>query len=166
MNLYGEGGEVEKINPELLKAIDDLVSIIDQYDPSCVYNMDETGLFFYHLPRYTVLLPSKDVLTVRGKKKAKDWVTLVVCCNATGTEKIPIVMIGKAKEPACIAGNSWPIPYLQKKNDWIDVPIFNKWFNDVRKSTCHKVLLILDDAPGHSTAFERNAIHVVFAHRM
>jgi len=78
--------------------------------------MDETGLFFCHLPRHTVLLPSEDVITVHGKKKVKDQVTLVVYCNAMGTEKLPIVMIGKAKDPACIAGNSWLIPYPQQKN--------------------------------------------------
>ena len=163
MNLCGEGGDVNKNDPELLQAIDDLGSIIDQYDPSCVYNMDETGLFLWFLPWYTVPLPPEDVSTVQGKKTAKDRVTLVVCCNATGTERLPIAMIGKAKELACISGNSWPIPYFQQKNAWIDVPTFNKWFNEVfephvRKRTGHKVLLILDNAPGHSTAFERNGI--------
>ncbi|OAE23650.1 hypothetical protein AXG93_3014s1000 [Marchantia polymorpha subsp. ruderalis] len=52
-------------------------------------------------------------------------------------------MIGKAKEPACISGNILPIPYLQQKNAWIDVPTFNKWFHEVfepyvRKRTGHK----------------------------
>ena len=56
MNLCGEGGDVDKYDSELLQALDDLGSIIDQYDPSCVYNMDETGLFFRLLPRYTVSL--------------------------------------------------------------------------------------------------------------
>lgn len=32
----------------------------------------------------------------------------------------------------------------------------------MRKHTGHKVLLILDNAPGHSTAFGRNGIQVVF----
>ena len=111
-------------------------------------------------------MPNEDFSTIRGKKKAKDRGTLVVCCNATGMKRVPIIMIGKVKEPACIAGNSWPIPYLQQKNAWIDVTTFNKWFDEVfelyiRKRTGHKVLLILDNAPGHSSAFERNGIRVV-----
>lgn len=48
------------------------------------------------------LLPTEDVSNVRGKKKAKDRVTMVVCCNATGTDRLAITMIGKAKERACI----------------------------------------------------------------
>lgn len=166
-NLFGEGGEVDRNDPEIIEALQELGSVIDQYDPSCVYNMDETGLFYRLIPRYTVLLPGEDVSTVRGKKRAKDRVTLVVCSNAIGTERVPITMIGKAKEPACISGNSWPIPYMQQKNAWIDVPTFNKWFDEVfelfvRKRTGHKVLLILDNAPGHASAFERNGIRVVF----
>ena len=97
-----------------------------------------------------------------------DIVTLVVCCNVTGTEKVPITMIGKAKEPTCIVGKSWPLPYVAQRNAWIDIPSFNKWFDEVfipfvRSRTNRKVLLILDNAPGHAEAFERDAIKVIFS---
>lgn len=71
MNLCGEGGDVDKNDPELLKALDDLGSIIDQHDPSCVYNMDETGLFVWLLFRYTVLLPTEDVFRLFGAKRRR-----------------------------------------------------------------------------------------------
>lgn len=72
-------------------------------------------------------------------------------------------MIGNIKEPACIVGNFWPIPYMQQKNAWIDVETFNKWFDEVfepfeRKRIGHKVLLILDNVSGHSKSFEKNRI--------
>jgi hypothetical protein len=71
MNLCGERGDADKNDPEFLKALNDLGSIIDQYDPSCVYNMDEPGLFFWLLFRYTVLLPTKGVSTVGAKRRRK-----------------------------------------------------------------------------------------------
>jgi len=46
MLLHGEGVEVNKSDPGLLVALDDLYAIIAQYDPENVYNMDETDLFF------------------------------------------------------------------------------------------------------------------------
>ena len=49
--------------------------------------------FVFFVRRYIVLLPSKDPTTIRGKKKLLDRVTLVVCCNATKTKKVPITMI-------------------------------------------------------------------------
>ena len=45
--------------------------------------MDETGLFFWLLPKYTLLMPFEDVSSTRGKKKAEERVSLVVGANAT-----------------------------------------------------------------------------------
>ena len=58
--------------------------------------MDETGLFFHLLPRYTLLMPSEDINTTCGKK-LKDHVSLVVCDNAIGTHTIPYTLIGNQK---------------------------------------------------------------------
>jgi len=104
MLLHGEGAEVDKNDPELLSALEELYSIIAQYDPENVYNMDETGLFFRLLPRYSILMPNEDILSTRRKKKVKDRVSLIVCTDASRTHKIPCEMIGKPKEPACIKG--------------------------------------------------------------
>ena len=67
MPLHGEGAEVNKNDPELLAAIENLYAIIAQYDPENVYNMDETFLFFRLLPRYSLLMHDKDISTTRGK---------------------------------------------------------------------------------------------------
>jgi len=57
-------------------------------------------------------MPNEDLFIVREKKKVKDRVTLVICCNATGIEYVPTAMIGKAKEPTCISENTWSMPYF------------------------------------------------------
>ena len=49
--LHGEGAEVDKEDPKLLAALDDLYATISRYDPENVYNMDETGLFIRR-PQY------------------------------------------------------------------------------------------------------------------
>jgi hypothetical protein len=102
MLLHGEGAKVNKFDPVLLVALDDLYAIIAQYDLENVYNMDETGMFFRLLPRYILLMPDEDISTTRGKKKSKDRVSLIVCANAVGTQKIPCALIGKPEAPACI----------------------------------------------------------------
>jgi hypothetical protein len=78
MLLHEEGAEVNKSDPGLLAALDDLYAIIAQYDLENVYNMDDTGLFFRLLPRYILLMPDEDISTIRGKKKSKDQVSLIV----------------------------------------------------------------------------------------
>ena len=83
---HSEGAEVDRENPDLVAALDKLYAIISKYDLENVHNMDETGLFFRLLPKYTLLMPFEDVSSTRGKKKAKERVSLVVRANATRTK--------------------------------------------------------------------------------
>jgi hypothetical protein len=167
MLLHGEGAKVDKNDPELLSALEELYSIIAQYDPENVYNMDETGLFFRLLPRYSILMPNEDNASTKGKKKAKDRVSLIVCANASGTHKIPCVMIGKPKQLACIKDQHSPVPYFNKAKAWMDVETCWKWFNkvfvpEVKRRTGRPVRLLMDNAPRHLDTFKRDDIHVVF----
>ena len=112
-------------------------------------------------------MPNEDVSTVRGKKNIKDRVSLVVCANATGSHKISCALIGKAKSPACIKNRVWPIPYFNQNKAWMDKETCWKWFREVfvpevRRRTGRRVLLIMDNAPGHFEAFEEDNIRVVF----
>ena len=43
--MYGEGGAVDRNDPELLDPLERLYLIFNEYDPSSVYNMDETCIF-------------------------------------------------------------------------------------------------------------------------
>ncbi|KAI6648197.1 hypothetical protein LOD99_12006 [Oopsacas minuta] len=165
--LHGEGAEVDKQEPNFLAALNSLYDIIAQYEPENVYNMDEAGLFFRLLPRYTLLMPFEDVSSTRGKRKAKDRLSLVVCANGTGTHKIPCTLIGKPKSPACIKNRDWPLKYFSQGKAWMDVNTCWKWFNEVfcpevKKRTGRRVLLLMDNASGHFQAFERNNVRVVF----
>jgi hypothetical protein len=102
MLLHREGAKVNKNDPKSLVALEELYEIIVQYDLENVYNMDEICLFFRLLPRYSLLMPNEDISTTKGKKKAIDQVSLIVCANAFGTHKIPCALIEKPKKPACI----------------------------------------------------------------
>jgi hypothetical protein len=167
MLLHGEGAEVDKNDPELVSVLEELYSIIAQYDPENVYNMDEIGLFFRLLPRYSILMPNEDISSTRGKKKAKDRVSLIVCANTFRTHKILCVMIGKPKELACIKDRHWLVPYFDQAKARMDVETCWKWFNEVfvpkvKRRTRRPVLLLMDNAPGHFDALERDNICVVF----
>ena len=126
--LHGKGGEVDKNDPALLEQLENLYNIIKEYDAEHVYNMDEPGLFYRQLPWFSLLMPNEDVSTVRGTKKVKDHVSLVVCANATGSHKVSCTLIGKAKTPACIKQRHWPVPYYAQKKAWMDKEICWKWF--------------------------------------
>lgn len=49
--------------------------------------------------------------------KAKDHATLIVASNADGSQKLPMCMIGSAKEPHAFAILRCPLPYLLQNKD-------------------------------------------------
>ncbi len=49
---------------------------------------------------------------------AKDCITAYVCMNAEGSEKLPLAIIGKAKNPGCIRFGRPLVPYSSKKAAW------------------------------------------------
>lgn len=65
----------------------------EKLHPAQIYNADETGLNYKMLPRKT--LASKLDEAAWGHKKNKERVTVLVCSNAEGTHKLPLLIIGK-----------------------------------------------------------------------
>ena len=61
------------------------------YDSDNIYNADETGLYYKELPNKTLAL--HDERQAFGRKQAKQRVTVLVFENATGTQKIPLLVL-------------------------------------------------------------------------
>lgn len=154
--------------------IHNLEEIVAEYDPRDVFTVDETGLFYRLLPRHELLIPSSSE-SERGS--VSDRVSLVLCCNATGSERLPVSMISKA--PASDEMD-WPLPHFHQSKAWMDNKVFTKWFDQVfepfilqqqkRLSASNdimrkrRVLLLLDNAPGHPVSFEKGDIRVLALH--
>ena len=93
--INGESGGIsqESIANESLK----IQNMLKEFELDNIYNMDETGLFYRMLPDKT-LSASKNP---HGTKKAKERITVALCCNASGTDKRKLLVIGKNKKPRC-----------------------------------------------------------------
>ena len=105
IKLHGEGDEMGE--DEYLKIIGpwvvQLQEMIEENDisPACLYNADQTGLFYQKLPNSTY---------VKGCKQMTDKsrLTLMVCTAADG-KKMPLAIVGKPKRPKCF--ELGPLPY-------------------------------------------------------
>ena len=88
---------------------------------------------------------------------AKDCVTLYICTNADGSDKYPLVMIGKAKKTRCFHEVKKLTYYAQKKA-WSDGVTFMCWFDEfvqhIKSKTQEQVLLILDNCGPHAAQIE------------
>jgi hypothetical protein len=84
-----------------------LQEVIKEYRPEDVYNADETGLYWRMEPDKTLAMGP-----ISGKKKAKDRITILLTCSATG-DKLPPLLIYKFRNPDLFAISiSLPCQYI------------------------------------------------------
>lgn len=128
------------------------------FESKNIYNADETGLNWKKLP--TKSLVSKRETAAPGYKVSKARITAMVCANYTGDHRLPLLIIGKSKQPRCFKGvNKLPVAYRNQKNSWMDTKIFGDWYENVfipevkkhheKTGSTGKVLLLIDNAPSH-----------------
>lgn len=119
------------------------------FDPENIYNLDETGLLYE-------LQAAKTMATgpVKGTKESKKRITIVLCCNATGSDKRKPLVIAQSKNPRCF--KNWnPKPYVDytsNRKAWVTslefkdyVESFDKWAKKKNKN----LILLVDNAPSH-----------------
>ena len=96
-------------------AADEFVSffndLTNMYSLDQIFICNETGLFYKMLPGRTLTAIYSDL---SGTKRAKEHLTINACSNANGSIKLPLLFIGKAKNPSCFCGiekSALPVVY-------------------------------------------------------
>ena len=55
-----------------------------------------------------------------GGKRSKERVTVLLAANVTGTERLPLLVIGKAQKPRCFKNiNNLPVDYRANRKAWM-----------------------------------------------
>ena len=165
LSLSGESlsADIDTVAPfqeQLSKLMDE-----EGYTRDQIFNADETGLWWKQLP--SRLLCHARENQPKNHKKAKDRVTLMACANASGTFRLPLMLVNKSVKPRCFKHmdmSSLPVDYFAQNKSWVDRKIFGDWFHNkfvprVRQFCDEKgipfhILLLLDNAPGHPSALE------------
>ena len=94
----GEAKSVDSDLSDMAGWKDGLSLILKSYHANDIYNADETGLFFKLMPDKTLELKN---VQCRGGKRSKERLTLLVCANMTGTDKLPLLVFSKYACPRC-----------------------------------------------------------------
>ena len=124
------------------------------YNPENIFNMDETALFYNLGPSTTLSTAGK----VHGCKLSKARVTVALCCNATGTDKLKPLVIAHACRPRCFGKTFDPniyVTYKYNKKAWMTSEVFKSWLIDLEKQMKREgrvILLLLDNASCHSVS--------------
>lgn len=54
-----------------------------------------------------------------ASKISKERISVLVGANASGKEKLPLLVIGKHQKPRCFKNNNIPLPYFFNIKAWM-----------------------------------------------
>ena len=110
----------------------------------------ETGLFWHKLPENSLGLIGKKA---HGSKQPKNRITLLVGANMNGTDKLPLLAIGKSKKPRAFKNvRKLPVDYEANKKAWMRSGLFEQDLHILgrkMKSDGRKIVTVLDNCPAH-----------------
>ena len=148
--ICGEENAVDTGSDQMEEWHRTLSVILKEYSPDNVYNADETGIFFRCLPDKTLEFKNKDC---HGGKQSKERITALVCANMSGTDKRPLLVLGKSAKPRCFNNvKSYPTEYDANKKAWMTSDIFKNWvikFDKWCQRQRRKCAMIVDNCPAH-----------------
>ena len=132
---------------------EELSKFLSQCRPEDVFSLQEFALYYR-------LLPLK-----RREKKFDDRITVVVICNADGSERICSI-IGSRKNPRALRGvKDMPIDYYSQTDSLIDSDIYRQILDKLNKHMKkynRNVLLFVTNRTIHSNITDLSNIKVKF----
>ncbi|GFR89153.1 tigger transposable element-derived protein 6 [Elysia marginata] len=75
----------------------ELQDVLKEYNDKDIFNADETGLLYKCLTNKTLALKGD---TCTGQKIPKERISILVAANMDGSEKLPLLLIGKFERPS------------------------------------------------------------------
>lgn len=127
-----------------------LPSLIQDYSSKDIFNADETGLFYNLLPDKTFAVKGENC---HGGKLSKLRLTVLICTNADGSEKITPLVVGKSKKPRCFKNvKSFPIEYDSNQKSWMTRTIFENFLRKLDRQMRlqkRKIILFVDQCTAH-----------------
>jgi hypothetical protein len=126
---HGEANDADEAGVQLAREAIPKIIADNRYAAEEIYKQDETGQFWRQVPQRSLATGKQ-----AGRKKDKQRITASLCCNATGTDKRELFIIGKSKRPRSFPKNfqperDWDIRYRNNSKAWMAAD-FSSWVND------------------------------------
>lgn len=132
-------------------------------DAKDIFNVDETGLFFKCTPDKTFAFKGEKC---SAGKHSKERITVLVGANMDGSEKLPLLVIGKSANPRCFKNvRTKPVEYEANKKAWMTGELFAKWLLKLDKKFHRQnrtVLLFIDNCTAHNNIPLLQNVKVLF----
>jgi hypothetical protein len=113
-----------------------LPSLLSEYHPKDVFNGDECELFSNLLPDKTYAFKGE---SCHGGKRSKDRITVLVCTNMDGSEKMPLLVNGKSEKLRCFKHvKPMPCTYRHNSSAWITSALFMEFLTCLERRMAAK----------------------------
>ena len=123
---------------------------MEKYEPNDIYNVDETGLFWKMLSKNLLRFIGKKT---HGSKQPKKRIPLLVDANMSGTDKLPLLAIGKSKKPRAFKNvRKLSVDFEANKKAWMRSDLFEQYLHKLdrkMKFDGRKIVMVLDNCPAH-----------------
>ncbi|NXX80753.1 TIGD4 protein, partial [Urocolius indicus] len=135
----------------------------NDYQPKNVFYLQETGLLYQMLPHNTFAFKGE---TCSVGKLSKERITIVVGTNMDGSEKLPLLVIGKNKSPHFFQDvKSLPVDYEATDMAWMTSEVFEQWMHkldDRFQAQQRQVLIFVDILPAHTEVKSLKSVKLMF----
>ncbi|NXF37952.1 TIGD4 protein, partial [Nyctibius bracteatus] len=132
--------------------------------PKNVFYMQESGLLYQMLPNKTFGFKGE---THSVRKLSKERITVVVGTNMDGSEKLPLLVIGKNKSPRCFKDvKSLPVDYEANDMAWMTLEVFERWMHKLDErfqAQQRQVVILVDSLPAHTEVKNLKSVKLVLS---
>lgn len=146
---YGESADTYAA--EIERELPDLRVKLSTYEFNAIWKDDECGLW-YMMPPKSAVRPGH----IEGCKKQKMSAKFLPCANSDGTEKIQMMMIGKAQRPRWFKrkiGDELGFHHRYNNEDWMNCALFSEWLDQldtyIGQKPKRRAALLLDKCSAH-----------------
>ncbi|NXX46091.1 TIGD4 protein, partial [Tricholaema leucomelas] len=137
---------------------------INDYQPKNVFHIQETGLLYEMLPHNTFAFKGE---TCSVGTLSKEKITVVTGTNVDGSEKLPLLVIGKNKSSHFFRDvKSLPVDYEANDTALMTSEVFEQWMHklDDRFQAQHRRVVILVDVFSVQTGVKSlKSVELVFS---
>uniref|UniRef100_A0A672UAV1 Tigger transposable element derived 4 n=1 Tax=Strigops habroptila TaxID=2489341 RepID=A0A672UAV1_STRHB len=136
---------------------------LNEYQPKNVFYIQETGLLYQMLPHNTFAFKGE---TCSVGELSKERITVVVGTNMDGSEKLPLLVIGKNRSPRFLKDvESLPVDYVGNDMAWMTSEVFEQWMHkldDKFQAQQQQVVILVDSLPAHTEVKNLKSVKLVF----
>ncbi|KFV93313.1 Tigger transposable element-derived protein 4, partial [Eurypyga helias] len=137
---------------------------LNDYQPKNMFYIQETGLLYQMLPHNTFAFKGE---TCSVGKRSEERITVAVGANMDGSEKLPLLVIGKTKNPHCFKDvKSLPVDYEASDAAWMTSSVFEQWMHkldDRFQAQQRQVVILIDSLPAHTEVKNLKSVKLVFS---